>query len=317
MANFWEGKRVLVTGGAGFIGSHLVEELVEKGARVTVTSQTGNTWRISEFLDKVRVLKGNLKEKRFCEEIVKGQEILFHLAAISGGFHYRQAIPVEVLRDNLTIFFNTIDEAIRAKIQKIIVLSSVKAANKELVMHSTDSYPLAKFVIERACEMYRKEYGAKITIARACNTYGPKDDFDPEKAQVIPALIARVMQGENPLLVWGSGNEKISLIYCKDLVKALLLLTEKFHTSEPWAVCSGTHIRIKDLAKLIVDLSGKNIKIKFKELTNPQYNNTNDPSSCGIYNISRFTTKFSLEQGLKETLLWYQEYKKYWKKKDR
>jgi GDP-L-fucose synthase len=151
---------------------------------------------------------------------------------------------------------------------------------------------------------YAREFGMKIAIARPYNAYGPRDHFDPEKSHVIPALIKRVFDGENPLTVWGDGEQSRAFLYVTDLARGLLEVTEKYAEADPLNIGTEEEIKIKDLVSLILKISGFNHKVSFdtsKPSGQPRRNcdNTKAMAKTG------FRAKVKLEDGLKKTIEWY------------
>ncbi len=151
---------------------------------------------------------------------------------------------------------------------------------------------------------YAREFGMKIAIARPYNTYGPRDHYEPEKSHVIPALIKRIFDGENPLTVWGDGEQSRAFLYVTDFARGLLEITEKYAEADPLNLGTDEEIKIKDLVSLIINLSGINIEVNFdsaKPSGQPRRNcdNTKAMAKTG------FRAKVKLEEGLKNTIEWY------------
>jgi GDP-L-fucose synthase len=151
---------------------------------------------------------------------------------------------------------------------------------------------------------YAREFGMKIAIARPYNAYGPRDHFEPEKSHVIPALIRRVFDGENPLTVWGDGDQSRAFLYVTDLARGLLEVTERYAETDPINLGTNEEIKIRDLVSLILQLSGFNPKVYFdtsKPSGQPRRNCDNTKAKAKI----GFEAKVKLKEGLEKTIEWY------------
>ena len=152
----------------------------------------------------------------------------------------------------------------------------------------------------------KQEYGLKVAIARPYNAYGPKDNFDPKISHVIPGIIKRVFDGENPLVVWGSGKQTRSFLYVEDLARGLLETVEKYPEADPVNIGTDEEVTIANLAKMIVELSGKKTKIVFdtaKPDGQPRRNCDTKKAKAKI----GFEAQINLEKGLKKTIDWYRK----------
>lgn len=314
---FWEGKRTLVTGGGGFIGSHLVELLAKEGAEVTVPIRSNA--RYLENVKNIRLAYGDLQSMDFCSDVCKGKDIVMNLAADVGGIEYNIKHQGSIFRNNLSIFMNVLDASRINGVERFLAVSSacvyprhctIPTPEEEGFIDSPDpsneGYGWAKRMEEFLSIAYSKEYGMNIAIARPYNAYGPRDNFDPNSGHVIPALIRRVMGGENPLIVWGSGEQTRSFLYAEDFARGLMIVTEKYCKADPVNIGSDEEVKIKDLANLIVKLSGKKTNIIFDD-SKP----SGQPRrSCGtkkLFEKTGFRTKVPLEEGIRRTIEWYRE----------
>jgi len=316
---FWRGTPVLVTGGAGFIGSHLVEQLVALGARVRVPHRPGDS---IDFLDAVRaqidLVQGDLKDPEFCRRAARGQKAVMNLAAVVGGIEYNINHPASIFRDNLGIFMNVLEAARLEKAERFLTVSSAcvyprfcslptpeEEGFKDVPEPTNQGYGWAKRMEEFLSASYAEEFGMKIAVARPYNAYGPRDNFDPKSSHVIAALVRRVVEGENPLKVWGNGDNSRSFLYVKDFARGLILTAEKYPEADAVNLGADEEIRIGDLVQLICRLAGTAPKITF-DSSMP----TGQPRRrCDTQKAERvlgFKTEYSLEQGLKETIAWYQ-----------
>lgn len=317
--SFWKGKRVLVAGGAGFIGSHVVEMLVGEGAIVRVSDSLENSSlnNLVAVKDAIEFMKGDLRDFAAAEKACEHQMIILNLAAKVGGISFNQKHPGTMFRDNVLINTNVLEAARRSDAERVLVVSSACVYSRYCTIPTPESegfkdepeltnygYGWAKRIAEVQAKTYAQEFGMKIAIARPYNTYGPRDHFDPQISHVIPALIKRVFDGENPLVVWGDGEQSRAFLYVKDLARGLIETTEKYPQCDPVNIGTDDEIKIKDLVALIVKLSGRNPKIVFdtsKPAGQPRRNCNTGKAKEKV----EFEAKVKLEEGIRETIQWY------------
>lgn len=319
MSNFWFKKKVLVTGGAGFIGSHLVELLVKKGAKVTVADnlENGSLKNLKKVKERINFLKKDLKILRQAKEACRGQEVVFNLAAKVGGIEFNKRNPGTMFRDNILINTNVLETARQERVERFLVVSSAcvyprfcsiptpeEEGFKGVPEPTNQGYGWAKRMAEVQGRLYAQEFGMKISMVRPYNTYGPRDHFDPEKSHVIPALIKRVFDDENPLVVWGSGNQSRAFLYVSDLVRGMMMAIEKYPQPDPINLGTDEEIKIKDLINLIVKLSGKNPKILF-DASKPEGQPRRNCDTRKAKEKIGFKAQIKLREGLKKTIKWY------------
>jgi len=269
MGNFWKNKKVLVTGGAGFIGSHVVERLIERQSKVierqskvTIMDnlQNGSLSNLIEVKGKYLFIKGDCKDIKIAEKASKGQEVIMNLAAKVGGIEYNMNHQATMLRDNLLIGTVMIEAARKTNVERFLVVSSACVYPRDCKIPTPESegflsdpeptnggYGWAKRMSEKLGMYYAEEYGMKVGIVRPYNSYGPRDHFDPATSHVIPALIKRVYDGENPIKVWGSGKQTRAFLYVDDLADGMILAIEKYPKPDPINLGTDDEISIKNL----------------------------------------------------------------------
>ncbi len=321
MSSFFKNKKILVTGGAGFIGSHVVEMLVAQGALVTVPLRSKESK--TDFLDAVKnnitLAYDDLNDMKHCLQFTKDKEIVMHLAARVGGVEYNIKHSGSIFRENVTIFMNILEASRLNKVERFLTVSSAcvyprfctiptpeEEGFKDTPEQTNEGYGWAKRMEEFLSQAYAKEYGMKIAIARPYNAYGPRDNFDPNSSHVIPALIKRVFDGENPLRVWGDGKQTRSFLYVEDFCRGLLLMIEKYPVADPINIGANDEISIKQLIELIVKISGKKIKVDF-DTSKPQGQPRRNCDTRKAEKILGFKAQVSLEEGLKKTIEWYKK----------
>lgn len=319
MSAFWKNTKVLVTGGTGFIGSHVVEKLVALGAKVSVLDNlaSGVTKNISYIDGKVAFMKGNCADFSDALKACKGQEVVMNLAARVGGIEFNRTHQATMLTDNLLIATVMLEGAWKASVERFLVVSSacVYPHDAKIPTPETEGfrgepeetnggYGWAKRMAEKLGMYYAQEFGMKVGIVRPYNAYGPRDHFDPNSSHVIPALIKRVMDGENPVTVWGSGKQTRAFLYVEDFAKGIIRAIEKYPVPDPVNIGTDEEISISDLVKLIIRLTGKKSKIFFdrsKPDGSPRRNSNNTKAKEKI----GFIAKTTLEDGLQKTIRWY------------
>jgi len=321
--SFWAKKRVLVTGGAGFIGSHLVEMLVNKQAKVTVVDNLENSSlkNLHQVKSKIRFIKSDLRNFKEAKESCRGQEIVMNLAAKVGGIEYNRTHLGTMFRDNVLINTNVLEAAREAKVERFLVVSSACVYRRDCTIPTpeeegfegvpeptNEGYGWAKRMAEVQGRLYASEFGMKIGIARPYNCYGPRDHFDPEKSHVIPALIKRIFDGENPLVVWGNGEQSRAFLYVEDFARGLIEAIEKYPVPDPINIGTDEEIKIKDLIKLILKLSGKNPQVFF-DTSKPTGQPRRNCDTRKAKEKTGFEAKVKLSKGLKKTIEWYQHEK--------
>lgn len=278
MKNFWKNKNVLVTGGAGFIGSHAVRSLVEKHAHVTVVvSPLSDKEKINKNLSgvkrNIKIRKANLLDITKCYAVTKNMDIVLHFAALDGGSSFKQKHPAQVFKTNSIIVLNMLESSRRNNVDRFLLMSSIEVYPFGITSPITEDshfmgnlqengYAWSKRMSEIAAQMYYSEYGFRVAIARVGNVYGANDYLSEDRGRVIPTFINKAMKGDS-IAIMGSGKQKKSFIHVTDLVSALLLLTEKYPVADPVNIAGEKYISIKALATLIVTLMKKKVKIHF------------------------------------------------------
>ena len=257
---FWKNKKVCVTGGAGFLGSFIVDKLRENGAK-EIFVPVIEKYNLVELQDIQRMLDKATPD------------VILHLAAQVGGIGANREHPAEFFYNNLMMGVQLIHEAYLRKIEKFVALGTVCAYPKftpvpfkeESIWNgypeeTNAPYGLAKKMLLVQAQAYRQQYGYNAIFLLPVNLYGPRDNFDPSSSHVIPALIRKCIEAREEqkpeIVVWGDGTPTREFLYVEDAADAILLAAERYNESEPVNLGSGFEISIKDLAELIVRLTG-------------------------------------------------------------
>lgn len=312
-------KKVLVTGGSGFLGTNLILELLKEGAKVRATIHKSPP-QIKD--SAIEFVKADLTKRIDCERVTKGIDFVFMAAAVTSGAKVIEKTPLVHVTPNVIMNSLMLEASHKAGVKKFLFISSntVYPLTDYPVKENDVNYSFyykyfpvgwMKLFSEKMCEMYAtKIKNPMLTIViRPGNVYGPFDHFDLENSHVIPALIRKVVERSNPLEVWGTGSDIKDFIYVEDLVKGLVLAMEKINQFDQINIGGGRPITIKQVLKTILKIGDfKNLKIVF---------NNSKPTMIPIrlININKakrilgFRPKTSLNEGIQKTIHWYRETK--------
>ena len=310
MSNFYKNKKVLVTGGTGFIGSFVCEQLLLRKAKIIVTFRNNNFENISHIKNSIKLIKANLLDFGDAKRATRGVDIVLNLASKVAGIQYNIDHPVEMFGDNVTIAKNMIEASYRNNVERFLVVSSAcvyprfaSVPTKETEGFLDDPEPTnlgygwAKRVAELMGRFYFQEYAMKVAIARPYNAYGPRDNFDPEVSHVIPGILKRVFDDESPLVVWGSGKQTRSFLYVEDFARGLIETAEKYPIEE---------VTIGNLAKMIIEISNKKTKIRFDTARPDGQPRRNCDTKKALDKVN-FKAQIRLRDGLERTIEWYKK----------
>jgi len=310
--DFYENKKVLVTGGTGLIGRPLVDLLIQRGAKVTVVSLDFPK-NLPSNIDFRRV---DLREFSHCLDICKGKDIVFQLAGVKGSPAMTKFKPASFFVPTMQFSINMMEAARQCDVERYLFTSSVGVYSPADEFFEDDvwkTFPSendkfagwAKRMGELQAQAYEIQFGWKnISIVRPANVYGPYDNFDPKNAMVIPSLIKRVVEGENPLNVWGDGTAIRDFIFSRDVARGMMHAIEN-NINIPINLGSGNGVSIREITETLVKCFNQKIEI-FWDTSKP------NGDSKRIMNTSRardlgFIPETSLEDGISQTIKWYLE----------
>jgi UDP-glucose 4-epimerase len=316
----WNDTKVLVTGGASFIGSHLVEYLANKGAKVRVADNlsSGKLSNLATVIDKIEFMEGNLKDRHFSSKTSNGCRIVFHLAADHGGRGYIEAHPANCVTnmalDNIVfeaahkngverITFASSACTYPTDIQegKILLKEDMVSFDKRGGAFSDEEYGWAKLMGELSLRAYHKQHGLKASSVRIFTAYGPREN----ESHAIIALIAKAFIEQNPFEIWGNGEQSRNFTYVEDIVRGLVLSCE--HIEDGSAVNAGTadFISLKRAAETVFEiLNWKPAQVKYLE-DKPVGVLHRAADTSYAKSVTGWQPAFSFEQGLKTTIEWY------------
>ncbi len=322
--SFWKDKNVLVTGGAGFIGSHLVEFLVDDGACVTVADnlERGRMENLDAVIDKIKFYKLDLRDFGYCNFVCAGQDIVMNLAAKVTGIEYNRTHQCDMFENNMLLQQNVIKAAYEMGVKRFLQVSTACIYPHDAIVPTpeyegrrgtpeptNEGYGWAKRMGENLARWYAQETNMEIAMVRPFNAYGCRDYFDEKTSHVIPALIKKVLDGKDPIEVWGSGNQSRVFVHAKDFAMGLKLITEKYAVADPINIGHDVEITIKDLLIKIQQLMGTNFNVFYNTNMPEGYARRSADTAKLKLVTGGFTPQISLEDGLIEMIDWFKKLK--------
>jgi GDP-L-fucose synthase len=309
---FWSDKNILITGGAGFFGSQVVNQLLKKGV-------------LKENILIPRSKEIDLRKWQNCVRVVKDCDVVVHLAAKVGGIGFNQNFPGQLFYDNAIMGIQMIEAARQEGVGKCVIVGTICAYPKVTPVpfkeddlwngypeETNAPYGLAKKMLLVQSQAYRQEYGFNSIYLLPVNLYGPGDNFDPASSHVIPALIKKFTEAKRDnksyVEVWGTGAASREFLYVDDAAHGIILATEHYNKPDPVNLGSGTEITIRDLVKLIQELTGFYGEV-YWDIKKP------DGQPKRRLDVSRAKKEFGFEahmsfrEGLKRTIDWYENHR--------
>ena len=314
---FYKGKMVLVTGGTGFVGMHIVEELLKQGAdRIRIPIH--NRPLIIQD-ERIETVQADLTKENDCLKVLERVDCVFHAAGSVGSAGITPLHAMSSITMNIVITVMMLQAAWNMGTERFLLFSSSTAYPdahypiKEEDMWSGPTYPAyfgygwMRRYLERLGEFVASKSGVKVAIIRPSAVYGRHDNFDPETSHVVPALIRRAVQRENPFIVWGTGGEVRDFLHVSDLARACLLMIEKYPVCDPVNIGCGRGITIKELVQAILKAAGhKHAEVVF-DSSRPSAIPFRVLDTTKAKNALGFESMVSLERGLLDTVGWYKK----------
>lgn len=314
------GRDVLVGGGGGFFGSYLVPALVQRGTRVTVVDNfvNGDRHALSTLSDVVTIIEGDLRDRSTCDEVLRGRDVFINLAATASGVGFSRTHQAQMLVDNTVCGLLPLEAASRHGVRRTVMTSTscvypddAPVPTAELDPFTgwpervNEGYGWAKRIQELASSYYAREAGMNIVILRPFNLYGGNYPWrSSERAHVIPSLVKRVLDGEDPLVVWGSGEQRRDFLHARDAAELTVRVVESGHVG-PVNLGYDRALRIADLARLICDVAGRHPRIVF-DRSKPDGQASKSADSTLLESLTcGYTPGVSLRAGIEEMIDWY------------
>ncbi len=304
---FWDGKKVLVTGGAGFIGSHVVDVLRRRGVK-------------DEQITIPRSATHDLRLMENCLEVTRGQDIVIHLAARVGGIGYNMENPATLFYDNLMMSAQLMEAARINGVQKFVGVGTACSYPKYTPVpfkeedlwngypeETNAPYGLAKRMMIVQAQAYRAQYGFNAVTVIPFNAFGPRDNFDPRSSHVIPALIRKAFL-EDVLVVWGDGSPSRSFVYVEDIAEGIVLAAERLETGEPVNIGTEEETTIRRAVELIVKHTGFKGEVVY-DTTKPNGQPRRSASIARARELIGYEPKWAFEEGLIKTIEYYREHR--------
>ena len=311
--NFWQHKRICVTGGAGFLGSFLLETLKKRGATDVFVP------RIEDY---------NLVDPKDIQRLLdlSQPDIIIHLAALAGGIGANRARPADFFYINLMMGVQLIHEAWKRNVDKFVAIGTVCAYPKLTPVpfkeenlwagypeETNAPYGLAKKMLLVQAQAYREQYGFNAIYLLPVNLYGPRDNFNLETSHVIPALVRKCIEaqvrGDKEVILWGDGSPTREFLYAGDAADGILTATEFYNGSDPVNIGSGQEISIKDLAEMISRLTDFEGKLVW-DTTKPNGQPRRGLDTSRAFEYFGWQARTPFEEGLRQTITWYRQSRK-------
>jgi GDP-L-fucose synthase len=311
-ANFWQDRRVCVTGGAGFLGSFVIEKLRQRGAKdIFVPHQ--------EDYDLVKL--ENIR--RMLDDAQP--DLIIHLAALAGGIGANRARPADFFYINLMMGVQLMHAAWERGVDKFTAIGTICAYPKFTPLpfreenlwngypeETNAPYGLAKKMLLVQAQAYREQYGYNAIYLLPVNLYGPRDNFDLQTSHVIPALIHKCLaakeSGDKQVVLWGDGSPTREFLYVEDAAEGIVLASERYNGSEPVNLGSGNEISIRELAHMIAEMTGFEGSLVWDtSKPNGQPRRALDVSRAEKY--FGFRAQVPFQEGLRRTIEWYKEHR--------
>lgn len=287
-------EKILITGGAGFMGSFLAEKLAQKGYQVTI-------FDIEEpkFTPDIAFIKGDITNRELIDKVLKGQDVVFHYAGMLGT-HETVERAYLTAKINILGALNIFDAALKNKVKRVYDVTKPN--------YWRNPYTITKIAAEEFGLMYRDEFGLPVILLRYFNVYGPRQRVDIYQ-KAVPTFILKALRNE-PIPIFGDGTQGTDHIFVEDAIEATVQLFEKgMMPKDAVEIGSGIEVTVNEIAQKIIDLTGSKSKIEYKPMRKGETEHTRIQADVSyLRNVLGFKPKFSLEEGLIKTIEYYKNY---------
>jgi len=312
METMYKNMKVLVTGGTGMIGSHLIEELLRQGAAVRTVAHARET----DLDGRVERLQGDLREMATCLKAVQDMEVVIHAAAVTGGSNTVVSRALSNFTDNVLMNTQILEASRRVGVKRfgflsnssvypgtVDILTEDMAGGSRWAGGPENHTGLVKLLGEKQGQIYHEQANMAVTVIRGGNAYGPGDDFNLETSHVIPALIRKTAERRDPFQVWGDGTALRDFTHAADIARGLLYLMSKSVPCEPINVATGKVRSIREVVETLLRLEGYQPRVVY-DTSRPPVSAAKRPSIARMEELG-FRPTVLLEDGLRETLAWF------------
>lgn len=321
----WKGKKVLVTGGAGFVGSYLVEDLLAQGAKVRVADNlsTGNKSNLETVSKEIEFLETDLRDESAARKAVSGMDVVLHLAARAYGMLFSMSHNAEMFRDNSLMAFQVLDACVHHKVERALMISSScvyddgsPIPTPELPVHLglpesvNEGYGWAKRALEIQSHYIHEKHKLPIAIVRPFNAYGGRYRWQGDASHVVPSLVKKVLDNNGPVVIWGTGKQVRDLLHARDFALGFRLAAECAVDCEPVNLAGGITIQLIELVKKIAEMRG--LKVEIQCDTTKLEGRAKKEADLTLLRkkIPAFKPTVSLEEGLNDMFEWYDRNKR-------
>jgi nucleoside-diphosphate-sugar epimerase len=315
----WNGRRVLVTGGAGFVGSYLVEDLLAHGAEVRVVDDLSSGSEEHLPHSDVEFIAGDLTDPAFARRAVAGMDVVLHLAARAYGMLRSMENNPEVLRDNTLMSLHVLDACVAEGVERALMVSSscvypddAPIPTPELPVNTglpesvNEGYGWGKRLLEIQSQYMLEKHGLPVAIVRPFNAYGGRYRWVGDASHVVPSLVKKVLDRNGPVVVWGSGRQVRDLLHARDFALGFRLAAECAVDGDPVNLAGGTPIQLVDLVHRIAELAGIEVEITF-DLSKAEGRARKQADLTKLrQKIPAFRQTVDLDDGLADMIDWYE-----------
>lgn len=316
MTGFYKNKSVLVTGGTGFVGTHFVQQLLEQGAMVRITVH-----RRAPIIrdERIETVPADLTRLDNCLKATLGVDYVFHAAGAVSAAGVTTSNPMSAITTNLILTACMLEAACSSEVERFLLFSSstgypvTEHPVKEEEMWTGPTHPSyfgygwMRRYLERMGEFVASRTGTQIALVRPTAVYGRWDNFDPVTSHVIPALIRRAVNKENPYVVWGTGDEVRDFLHITDLVRGCLLMLEKHATCDPVNIGYGKVVTIREIVEAILEAAGHKQATVEYDASKPTTIPFRMVDTTKAERLLGFEPSISLADGIEDTVKWYTE----------